>query len=128
MSKMLEPINDIELNKLLDASTAPPELVDFEARLLRKMAALRPAVVPHDNVVPLFKPTPDIVAPKNKSRGLSIAAALAASLVVGVLIGNTGDVSSVVDGLTGAIVSGQVAEFAPAGVDDIGLADEGRNS
>ena len=125
MSKELMPLSDSELDKLLSAASAPPELVGFENKLALRLGAATPY---HDNVVQLFKPAPKPQAVRGYGRGVSLAAALAASLILGVFIGNTADWSGFVEGLTGVSISGQVADFAPAGLDEIGVLDEERQS
>ena len=124
MNKQQEPLNDVELDRLLAAATAPPQIKGFEAKLLSRMASVHQAVVPRDNVVPFVRPVAFAHKPvRPVSHRITIAAALAASLIIGFLISDNASITDVVDGLTGSVNVGQVAEFAPAGLDEIGIID-----
>ena len=125
MSKELMPLNDSELDSLLSAASTPPELAGFEHKLAMRLSAAKPY---HDNVVQLFKPAAKPQPGRTYSRSFGIAGALAASLIVGVFVGNFADMSGFVEGLTGLSVGGQVAEFAPSGLDDVGILEEERQS
>jgi len=124
MNKQQEPLNDVELDKLLATASVPPKLKGFEEKLLSRMASVRPIGVLRDNVVPFVRPVAVHHKPARAvSRGIGIAAALAASLIIGILLSDNAGVSELVDGVTGLQTSGQVADFAPAGLDDIGTID-----
>ena len=124
MNKQQEPLNDVELDKLLAAASSPPQIKGFEAKLLSRMATVHPVVVPRDNVVPFVRPAAFAHKPvRPVSQRITIAAALAASLIIGVLISDNTAVVDLIDGVTGLATSGQVAEFAPAGLDEIGTVD-----
>ncbi|MDP8997468.1 MAG: hypothetical protein M3O03_10785 [Pseudomonadota bacterium] len=127
MNKPQEPLNDLELDRLLAAASSPPQIKGFEAKLLSRMASVHQAVVPHDNVVPFVRPVAFAHKPARPvSHRITIAAALAASLIIGVLISDNTAVVDVIDGVSGVATSGQVAEFAPAGLDEIDI-DDGEN-
>jgi hypothetical protein len=129
MNDHQEPLNDVDLDKLLAAASSPPRIKGFEARLLSRMAAAHSVAGPRDNVVPFVRPL--VVSHKLArpvSHRISVAAALAASLIIGILISDNSVVADVVDGVTGLTGPGQVAEFAPAGLDDIGPVDEENQS
>ena len=127
MNKLQEPLNDLELDRLLAAASSPPQIKDIEAKFLSRMASVHQAVVPHDNVVPFVRPVAINHKPARPvSRVIGIAAALAASLIIGILLSDNAGVSELVDGVTGLQTSGQVADFAPAGLDEIGN-DDGEN-
>ena len=82
MNKPQEPLNDLELDRLLAAASSPPQIKGFEAKFLSRMASVHQAVVPHDNVVPFVRPIAINHKPARPvSRVIGIAAALAASLV-----------------------------------------------
>ncbi|HEY5363771.1 MAG TPA: hypothetical protein VIJ49_06190 [Aestuariivirga sp.] len=124
MNKQQEPLNDVELDQLLATASLPPQINGFEEKLLGRMANVRPAAMLRDNVVPFVRPVAINHKPtKPVSRGIGIAAALAASLIIGILLSDNAGVSELVDGVTGLQTSGQVADFAPAGLDDIGSVD-----
>ena len=129
MNKQQEPLSDLELDRLLTAASSPPQIKGFEAKLLNRMAAVHPVVTPPDNVVPFVRPV--VVSHKLArpvSHRFSIAAALAASLIIGILISDNTAGVDVIDGVTGLTTSGQVAEFAPAGLEDIDTLDEENQS
>jgi hypothetical protein len=122
MSKLLEPLNDTELDKLLSAATPAPVFPGFEAGLRARMALTQPQAG-LDNVVP-FRRMGATAQPRSLAgRRMGIAAALGASLVVGVLLGHNFELNALMDSVAGTNTSGQVAEFAPAGFDDLGKAD-----
>ena len=124
MNKPQEPLNDVELDRLLATASSPPQIKGFEAKLLSRMASAHPVVVPRDNVVPFVRPVAiDHKLARPVSRRIGIAAALAASLIIGILISDNAGVSELMDGVTGLITSDQVAEFAPAGLEDIDTVD-----
>jgi hypothetical protein len=129
MNKQQEPLNDVELDQLLATASLPPQMKGFEEKLLSRMASVRPVGVLRDNVVPFVRPVAINHKPtKPVSRGIGFAAALAASLVIGILLSDNAGVSELVDGVTGLQTSGQVADLAPAGLDDIGPVDEENQS
>ncbi len=124
MNKPQEPLNDLELDRLLAAASSPPQIKGFEAKFLSRMASVRPVDVLRDNVVPFVRPIAINHKPARPvSRGIGIAAALVASLIIGILISDNAGVSELMDGVTGLQTSDQVADFAPAGLDDIGTVD-----
>ncbi len=124
MNKPQEPLNDLELDRLLAAASSPPQIKGFEEKLLSRMASVRPVDVLRDNVVPFVRPIAINHKPARPvSRGIGIAAALVASLIIGILISDNAGVSELMDGVTGLQTSDQVADFAPAGLDDIGTVD-----
>lgn len=116
-------LNDLELDQLLSAASTPPDIVGLEGRLLLRMAATNATTESRDNVVPFLKPIVKVQHARAATRGFGIAAVLAASLMLGVLIGNGADVSAVVESVTGFGAAGQIAEFAPTGFDDLGKLD-----
>lgn len=121
MNKLREPLLDSELDRLLSAASKPPEFLGFEQRLAGRIAASGSLPQRPDNVVPFTKGVKQVApAPRAALRRVSIGAALAASLMLGLLIGNTGDVSGFLDGVTGTSGVGQLAEFAPEGLDELG--------
>lgn len=123
MSKSLGPLNDVELNKLLSAANNPPELAGFEQRLAVRLAGHSVVVPQHNNVVPFKKIDPPVSPPKFVMRRISIATAMAASLLLGLFAGNSQDVISLFEGVTDISTIGQLAEFAPLSLDDIGKLD-----
>ena len=118
-----EPLLDSELDQLLSAASTPPLLVGFEQRLLHRMAAQTVVTPRDDNVVPFIGKVKQAPAQKPVLRRAGIAAALAASLVFGAFLSNVTDISSFVDGINDLATTGQVAEFTPTGLDDIGKLD-----
>ncbi|MEO9168318.1 MAG: hypothetical protein ABI230_07945 [Aestuariivirga sp.] len=129
MNKPQEPLSDLELDKLLDTAASPPQIKSFEAKLLNRMASVHPVVTLRDNVVPFVRPmVNNYKLAKPVSHRISITAALAASLIIGILISNNSTVVDVIDGVTGVTTAGQVAEFAPSGLEDIGTIDGGNQS
>ncbi len=125
MSKKLEPMNDLELDRLLSAATKPPEFAGIENKLANRLAG---AVRYRDNVVTLFKPAVRQPSWPRIGRDISIAAALAASMVVGILASSNLEIGGLMDGLTDTTSSSQVAEFAPSGLDELGLLEEDKLS
>ena len=125
MSREYELLTDAQLDRLLGAASKPPELVGFEDKLAKRLANARPQA---NNVVHLFKPKAQPQPSRAYARGFGLASALAASLIIGVLIGNADDVGVYVEGLTGISSAAQVADLAPAGLDDLGIVDEGTQS
>lgn len=124
MNKLREPLLDSELDRLLSAASKPPEFLGFEQRLAVRIAARGFLPQRPDNVVPFTKAVTQAAPPPRAAlRRVGIGAALAASLMLGLLIGNTGDVSGFLDGVTGTNGVGQHAEFAPAGLDELGKLD-----
>ena len=128
MNKPQEPLSDLELDRLLTTASSPPQIKGFEAKLLSRMATMHPVVAPPDNVVPFVRPVIRAGLAKPVSHPFSIAAALAASLIIGILISGNTAVVDVIDGVTGVATSGQVAEFAPVGLEDIDTLDEENQS
>ena len=124
MNKLGEPLLDSELDRLLSAASKPPEFLGFEQRLAGSLATSAALPQRPDNVVPFTKSVKQsIPAPRVTLRRFGIGAAMAASLMLGLLIGNSGDVSSLLDSVTGISSVGQLAEFAPAGLDELGTLD-----
>jgi len=121
MSQKLEPLSDFELDKLLSAASQPPDCVGLQSRVASKLKVNLP---PRDNVVPLFKPVVAKLPTRRFGRDISIAAALAASLVVGILASSNLEISNVMDGIAGLNSSALVADFAPSGFDDLSWVDE----
>ena len=124
MNKLGEPLLDSELDRLLSAASKPPEFLGFEQRLAGRIAASPALPQRPDNVVPFNKVVKhEAPSPRAALRRFGIGAAMAASLMLGLLIGNSGDVSSLLDSVTGISGVGQLAEFAPAGLDELGTLD-----
>lgn len=123
MTKNSGPLQDSELDRLLNAASQPPELSGFEQRLKQRIAAGQAAEPMRSNVLPfakVAKPVPE-VAPTGRRFG--VAAALAASLMLGLLVGTTESVSSYIESYADSGTLGQLAEFAPAGLDELGKLD-----
>jgi len=108
-------LTDQELDRLLNVASAPQIPNGFEKRMASRIAAEAGS-----NVVPFpgrAKSIPRVV-PK-----WPIAAALAASLVLGFWLGNQNPLANVLDGLTETALLGSTSDFGPSGWDDIGAAD-----
>ena len=105
-------LTDEELDKLLNAASAPKVPLGFEQRLARRLAAESGS-----NVVPF--PQRVIQAPTTVWRW-QLPAALAASFVLGIWLGTQSTMSSAIAGATEAAMLGSASDFAPAGLDEIG--------
>ena len=113
-------VTDFELDRLLAAASRPAPLSGFEARLAQRMAASEAAQV-SDNVIAL-RPHKTAVAPSRALR-LPFAAAMAASLVVGLWLGSNGQLASLLEQGTETAMLDVSGDFAPAGLEDLGNAD-----
>ena len=125
-------LSEFELNKLLAAAGKPEPLRGFEQRMAQRIAAAASGstAVGGNNVI-AFRPrvsTP--VAPSRRLR-LPFAAAMAASLVIGLWLGGSGQVSNILDQAseTAMLITNPDSAgdsnigFAPAGLEELGNAD-----
>lgn len=106
-------LTDLELDRLLGAASTPVVPKDFEQRMMQRLRA----AVPVSNVVQfpgkklerrrVFAPFP-------------MAAALAASLVIGFWLGTGDPVNNLIDtGLSATAMNDTAKDFGPAGLDDL---------
>ena len=104
-------LNDQELDLLLANASQPEIPVDFADRFARRITTVQ-----SNNVIAF----PTRKAPQKNSRfALPLAAALAASLIVGVWVGANGQVGSMFAAQTETAVLGSSNDFAPSGIEDI---------
>ena len=104
-------LSDQELDLLLANASQPDIPVDFAERFARRIA------VAHSNNVIVF---PTRKAPQNNSKfALPMAAALAASLMVGIWAGANGQVGSMFATQTETAILGSSNDFAPSGIEDL---------
>jgi len=113
-------VTDFELNRLLAQASKPEPLPGFEARLAQRMAASEAAPV-SDNVI-AFRPRKAVAAPSRPLR-LPFAAAMAASLAVGLWLGSNGQLANLLEQGTETAMLDVSSDFAPAGLEDLGNAD-----
>jgi hypothetical protein len=113
-------VTDFELNRLLDQASKPVPLPGFEARLAQRMAASETAPM-GDNVI-AFR-SPQIAAAPSRAARLPFAAAMAASLVIGLWLGSTGQLATLLEQGTETAMLDASSDFAPAGLEDLGNAD-----
>ena len=113
-------VTDFELDRLLAQASKPEPLPGFEARLAQRMAASIPAPA-SDNVI-AFRPRIAAAAPSRALR-LPFAAAMAASLVIGLWLGSYGQLANLLEQGTETAMLDVSSDFAPAGLEDIGNAD-----
>jgi hypothetical protein len=115
MTGKLRDLSDLELDKLLARASTPQLPADFEAGLAKRVAAS--AV---NNVI-AFPRRP--ARPPNRSFRVPLAAALAASLALGLWFGGSAQTSGLLETLTETAMLGAAQDFAPAGMDDLGSLD-----
>ena len=113
-------VTDFELDRLLAAASKPAPLPGFEARLAQRMAASEAAPV-SDNVI-AFRPRKTAEAASRALR-LPFAAAMAASLMIGLWFGSNGQLVSLLEQGTETAMLDVSSDFAPAGLEDLGNAD-----
>jgi hypothetical protein len=113
-------VTDFELDRLLAQASKPEPLAGFEARLEQRMVASIAAPV-SDNVI-AFRPRKAAAAPSRALR-LPFAAAMAASLVIGLWLGSNGQLVSLLEQGTETAMLDVSSDFAPAGMEDLGNAD-----
>ena len=113
-------ITDFELDRLLAQASKPEPLAGFEARLAQRMATSIAAPA-SDNVI-AFRPRQAATAPSRALR-LPFAAAMAASLVIGLWFGSNGQLVNLLEQGTETAMLDVSGDFAPAGLEDIGNAD-----
>ena len=113
-------VTDFELDRLLVAASKPAPLPGFEARLAQRMAASEAAHV-SDNII-AFRPRKAAEAPSRALR-LPFAAAMAASLMVGLWLGSNGQLVNLLEQGTETAMLDVGGDFAPAGMEDLGNAD-----
>ncbi len=113
-------MTDLELDKLLAAASRPAPLPGFEQRLAQRMAA-QGAQGEGSNVI-AFRPRKAAPAPSRAARW-PFAAALAASLAIGLWLGGSGQLSNLIDPASDTAMLDSSTGFAPAGLEDLGNAD-----
>lgn len=113
-------VTDFELDRLLAAASEPAPLSGFEARLAQRMAVSEAAPV-SDNII-AFRPR-KIAAGQSRALRLPFAAAMAASLVVGLWFGSNGQLVNLLEQGTETAMLDVSSDFAPAGLEDLGNAD-----
>lgn len=112
-------ITDLELDKLLAAASRPVPLPGFEQRLAQRMAA-QEAQGAGSNVIAFRQRK---AAPASSRARWPFAAALAASLAIGLWLGGSGQLSSLIDQASDTAMLDSSTGFAPAGLEDLGIAD-----
>ena len=113
-------VTDFELDRLLAQASKPEPLSGFEARLAQRMAASIAAPA-SDNVI-AFRPRKVAAVPSRALR-LPFAAAMAASLVIGLWLGSNGQLVSLLEQGTETAMLDVSSDFAPVGLEDLGNAD-----
>ena len=113
-------VTDFELDRLLAQASKPEPLAGFEARLAQRMAASIAAPA-GDNVI-AFRPRKVAAAPSRALR-LPFAAAMAASLVIGLWLGSNGQLVNLLEQGTETAMLDVSSDFAPVGLEDLGNAD-----
>ena len=104
-------LNDQELDRLLANASQPEIPVNFAEQFARRVT------LNHSNNVIAFPSRKPVQA---QSRfALPMAAALAASLVIGIWAGANGQVGSMFASQTETAILGSSNDFAPAGIEDL---------
>jgi hypothetical protein len=116
MTGKLRDLSDLELDKLLARASTPQLPADFEAGLARRVAANAA-----NNVIAFPRRQ---VPMSSTSFRFPMAAALAASLALGLWFGGSAQTSGLLESLTETAMLGAGQDFAPAGLDELGSLDE----
>ncbi len=104
-------LSDQELDLLLENASQPEIPLDFAERFARRITKA------HSNNVIAF---PTRKAPEKNSRfALPMAAALAASLIVGIWVGANGQLGTLFATQTETAILGSSNDFAPSGIEDL---------
>jgi len=107
-------MTDLELDRLLAATSTPIVPANFEHRFMQRLRALEPI----SNVVQF--PTKRAVVARRVFAPWPLAAALAASLVIGFWVGTGDPVNNLIDtGLSATALNDAPTDFGPAGLDDL---------
>lgn len=106
-------LTDLELDRLLATASKPRIPLDFEQRMMQRIHAASGS-----NVVQF--PVRRMAAPRRVLAPWPLAAALAASLVVGFWLGTGDPVNNLIDSNLGTTAMNDTAQdFGPAGLDDL---------
>ncbi len=109
-------LRDDELNRLLDAASEPAIPVNFEDRLMKRLAANAGARV--------IQFPGRVVAKPRRFPILPLGAALAASLMLGFWLGGQGQISNLLDeGVSATAMLTTGTDFAPDDFDDLVIPD-----
>ncbi len=104
-------LSDQELDLLLANASQPEIPLDFAERFARRIA------VAHSNNVIAFPARK--AAQSSSSLAFPMAAALAASLIVGIWVGANGQLGTMFATQTETAILGSSNDFAPSGIEDL---------
>ncbi len=114
MTRQPDLMTDTELDALLAHASAPPLPLGARERLLARMVAETEPRAGAANVVPLRQPA------RSPSRmGWLAGLPLAASLALGIYLGNAGGLDAYLTGTAYEMLAGASAEDAVSGIEDI---------
>ena len=109
MKKFETELTDDELNRLLAVASEPEAPAHFEQAMAQRLAQRSTAQI---------IAFPARVQPRHQARTrLPLAAALAASLVLGVWLGNQSQIANLFDGNSEVAMLGSAQDFAPEGIE-----------